>query len=188
MMFGFRALLGYVGISLTILLAMQAPCSADDRAAINEQFHISIYYPDTWAQIPVGAPNEVFRLWSSLGKGTAGCTVAANDTKIRTNTDESLLDVYKLLPQMMEGRLLGGFKNPDVLDRKITTLSNLKAISIVASVTYSTLGNELQMKLWSVITQKSGVIYTNTCIALENNFSASLLVFRKIMSSFLIFP
>src|SRR5207249_1950033 len=100
----------------------------------------------------------------------------------------SIVSAYRLLPQVMEGRLLEGYKEPEVLDRKITTLSNLKAISIVSAGTYSTLGNEMRMRQWSIITQKEGVIYTTTCGDLDNHFEESLPAFRKIMSSFFIFP
>jgi hypothetical protein len=177
-----------VMIGCVILVAVVAPCSAQEKRAISEQFHVSISYPESWAEIPVGVPNEIFRLWSEHGKGVAGCTVAANDTKIRTNTDESIVGVYQLLPQIMEGRLLEGYKDSEVIERNITTLSNLKAISIVSDGTYSTLGNEFRMRQWSMITQKEGVIYTITCVNTKDQFSQSLPLFRKIMSSFLIFP
>ena len=175
-------------IFLPSLLGLSTSSSADDKSAINNQFHISISYPDSWALIPLGAPNEVFRLWSSHGKGVPGCTVAANDTKIRTNTDKSIVEVYRLMPQVMEGRLLDGYKDPNVIDRKITTLSNLEAISIISSGTYSTLGNAYRIKMWSLITQKTGIIYTITCADSDDHFQVSLPVFRKILASFLIFP
>jgi hypothetical protein len=175
-------------VVVVIFLVVMVPCSAQEKQAINAQFHISVSYPESWAEIPVGVPNEVFRIWSSHGKGAAGCTIAANDTKIRTNTDESIVGVYQLLPQMMEGRLLDGYKNPEVIERKITTISNLKAISIISSGTYSTLENEIRLRLWSIITQKQGIIYTLTCADANNHFSEDLPIFRKIMSPFLIFP
>jgi hypothetical protein len=173
---------------LAILVAISAPSSANEQRVINEQFHISAYYPDSWSEITPGVPNEIFRLWSSHGKGTGGCTIAANDTKIRANTDESIVEVYELVPRVMEARLLQGFTEPKVLDHKITTLSNLKAISIIADGTYSTIGTTVRMRQWSVITQKTGVIYTVTCADIDTKFEDSLPTFRRIMSSFLIFP
>jgi hypothetical protein len=167
---------------------IEGASSAEDKFALSEKFHIKIDYPDSWAQLPPKIPNEVFALWSSLGKGTAGCTIAANDTKITPNTDESIVAAYQLVPQLMEGRLLEGYREPKVIDRKITTLSNLKAISIVASGPYSTLGKEASWRQWSMITQKQGVVYTITCVDLDDRFQASLPVFRKIMSSFFIYP
>lgn len=88
----------------------------------------------------------------------------------------------------MEGRLLEGYKDPEVIERNITKLSNLKAISIIYDGTYSTLGNDFRMRQWSMITQKEGVIYPITCVDTEDQFSQSLPLFRKLMSSFLIFP
>jgi hypothetical protein len=133
--------------ALAILVAVSAPSSAKEQRVINEQFHISVYYPDSWSEITSGVPNEIFRLWSTYGKGTGGCTIAANDTKICTNTDESIVEVYELVPQVMEARLLEGFIEPKVLDRKITTPSNLKAISIIADGTYSANGQSSRRKL-----------------------------------------
>jgi hypothetical protein len=174
---------------LVILLAISASTSwAEENRATNEQFHITVSYPDSWAQLPPRVPNELFELFSLHGKGSAGCTVAANDTKIRTNTDESIVAVYQLLPQVMEGRLLEGFKNPEVIDRKITSLSNFKAISIISDGTYSTLGNEHRMRSWSLITQKIGVIYTVTCGDLVERFRESFPVFRDIILSVFIYP
>lgn len=53
-----------VMIGCVILVAVVAPCSAHKKRAISEQFHVSISYPESWAEIPVGVPNEIFRLWS----------------------------------------------------------------------------------------------------------------------------
>jgi len=101
---------------------IEGASSAEDKFALSEKFHIKIDYPDSWAPLPPKIPNEVFALWSSLGKGTAGCTIAANDTKIATDTDESIVAAYQLAPQLMECRLLEGYKEQNVIDLKITTL------------------------------------------------------------------
>jgi hypothetical protein len=111
------------GLAIILAIPASTSCYAEEKQVINEQFHISVAYPDSWAQVPVTVPNEVFQFFSLLGKGSAGCGVSANDTKIKTNTDESIVEVYKLMPQVMEGRLLQGFREPEVIERKITTLS-----------------------------------------------------------------
>ena len=94
---------------------------------------------------------------------------------------------YQLAP-LMEGRLLEGNKEQKVIDRKITTLSKPKAISIVAYGSYSTPRKEATWRQWSMITQKQGAVYTITCVDLDDRFQASTPVFRKIMSPFFIYP
>jgi len=95
---------------------------------------------------------------------------------------------YQLAPHLMEGRLLEGYKEQKAIDQKITTLSKPKVISIVAYGPYSTLWKETRWRQWLMITQKQGVVYTITCVDIDDRFQASIPVFRKSMSPFFIYP
>jgi hypothetical protein len=149
----------------------------------DKDYRFILQYPATWSQVPSTHQGTRIKIVSENGDGDQDCMVNVQKTK-KTSTKEFL----RSAPSAKEHERILRNVLPDVkvIKRGETYISNQGAIYYIIDSIFKSVGIEVPMRQFMIVTAKNEHLYTVTCRATQEEFEQYLPDFQIVFAGFLI--